>query len=774
MIDEKTLHLLDWSQVAQALAGQARTPYGQAEASLALPLTPSQAEAMRRRVSSWRTLLTEGRDIPLGHVPDVREHLALASRGGSLDGQGLLDVADNMELCSRLGKFLNGGGVPDNLAQSAPFLPDFSAVSTRIRRVIDASGGIRDDASPVLQASVEEERTRTLELRTRSEALLDEEPLRSMLRDRYVTQREGRFVLPIRIEHSNTVQGIVHDASASGATVYVEPRELNVANNRLTQARARIREEISRLLAELTQALAQVTDELGAALTIVGGIDAEVARARLAEEWDAVEPQAADHIRLRQIRQPLLVLRGLEEVVPIDIEHPGAGRGVILSGPNAGGKTAALKTLGLAIVLARAGFHIPATEAWLPLTWDVGVELGDPQDLGEDLSTFSGHMKRLVEISRNAGRGTLLLVDELLKGTDPADGAPLGRAWLEETVARDVAVWVTTHYGSIKALPVVDERFHSARTSVEQGHPAYHIVYGEAGSSFAFETAQKYGFSSTALEKARQYREGEVTRAEEALAEIDTLRKQLRDSTQKVERERTEQVRLRDRLEAELSMLERERKALIKRSAETTLHQLDRARDSARAAEREIKLRKESARTQGTQVAKTRRKLERTLSELEVAGQVTVEDLAPGTVVYSRRFRKNGVVTRVTEKQQVALQVGPLQVTVGVDDLAPAQQEAKPTFDAGQRRRPLPAQVPDRLDVRGQRLDEALRMVDHWMDGAFASGQGGTLTIVHGIATGALRNGVRGYLREHPAGLSFRPGEENEGGDAVTRILLED
>jgi DNA mismatch repair protein MutS2 len=681
----------------------------------------------------------------------------------------LLDSAAAMDLVTEMGRFLGRSETGPALRSQAESLVDFSAIAGRIYQVIDASGGVREDASEALQRAAHEERMRSAELRQRAESLLDDERFKPLLRDRYVTQREGRFVLPVKIERSGAERGIVHDASASGATVFFEPEELGHANNRLVEVRAVIREEIARLLGELSRAVAAIADDLLAGLKAVGKIDAEVARARLAQEWEAVNPVDAEDVLLVEARQPLLLLRAMD-VVPVDIRHPGNGRAMVLSGPNAGGKTAALKTIGLAIVLARTGCHVPAREARFPLTWDVGVELGDPQNLGEDLSTFSGHLARLSTLGKMAKPGMLLLVDELLKGTDPADGAPLARAWLEEMIGAGAPLWVTTHYGSIKALASFDDRFLAARTAYESGLPAYTIVYGEAGPSYAFETAIRLGFSDRIIERARGYRKGEVSQAERALSEVDDLRKQLGRARIQAEADAKEQRLLRDRLQAELDLMQRDRTTLVRRAAETTLTKIDSARAAAEKAEQTVKRHKDQGKRKRIELSQTRENIERTVAEMEVPGKVAAEDLKIGTAVYSRRLKRNGVVARLPERGQVVLKVGQMQVTVKVADLAPAQAEA--ALPKGPQRVQTGPSVPEKLDIKGLRLDEAISKVGPWIDGALLARQTGALILIHGIGSGQLRNGIREYLREHPAGLPFGPGNPDQGGDAVTVIEL--
>lgn len=768
MIDERTLQLLDWPRIAQALAARSRTPFGRERAAALRPLEPAEAAAVRARTAAWARVLEAQGDAPLRDLPDVRAALKDAERGATFEGRDLLALADVMDAVTELGRWLGRAGGEPLLQVFAPDLPSFSAVADRINRTLDPAGNVREDASEALLKAAHEERSRATELRERSAALLDDQRFTHLLRDRYITQREGRFVLPLRIDRLTGVKGIVHDASATGATVFFEPEELNVANNRLVEVRAIVREEIARLLGELSRAVAGVAADLRAALAVVGVVDAEVARAELARVWNAVEPLDAPDFELRAARQPLLLLRGVEEIVPVDLRHPGRGKGVILSGPNAGGKTAALKTLGLFVVLARTGCLVPADAARFPLGIDLAVELGDPQNLGEDLSTFSGHLSRLSELAAQAGANTLLLVDELLKGTDPADGAPLARAWLEEMAGTGAPIWVTTHYGSVKALPSFDERFLAARTAYEHGRPAFTIVYGEAGPSYAFETAERLGFSQRILDRARGYRKGEASAAERALTQVDELRRALDQAHKQAEADARDQRRLRDRLQAELDLLQKDKAVLVRRAAESTLTKIEHAREAAEKAEKAVKRHKEEGRKRRIELGKAREGIERAVSEAEVPGRVAEQDVAPGKTVYSRRLRRNGVVVRAPERGQVVLQVGTMQVTVKLEDLAPAQAQAEAKPKPAERRMPPAQPVPDTVDVRGTRLDEALGKIDLWLDGALLARQTGELTIVHGIGTGALRDGIRTHLREHPAGFTFTPGEN----DATTVVQL--
>ncbi len=718
----------------------------------------------------WLALLQAGEAIPLRYTPDVREVLRSMKRGSVLEGMQLLEIADAMEAVTALGRFLGGVSL-ETARDDAGLLPDFSAVSRRVRDVIDPSGGVRSDASEALQKAVFEERSRAAELRERAEELLGDPRYEPLLRDRYVTQREGRFVLPIRTDRYSSIPGIVHDASGTGATLFFEPEDLHKANNRLVEARAIIREEMARLLAELTSAVMQVTEDLRAAIGVLGRIDVEVARARLAQDWNAVAPLTGKHIEIRGARQPLLLLRGLKGIVSVDLILE-SGKGLILSGPNAGGKTAALKTLGICVLLMRAGCYVPAESAMLPDDWDIGVELGDPQNLGEDLSTFSGHLARLGTLAEQAGPKTLILIDELLKGTDPADGAPLARAYLEDLMDRRATAWVTTHYGSVKAMPVYDDRFVAARTAYESGRPAYEIIYGEPGPSYAFETAERIGISKAVLDRARGYRKGEAGRAERALTEVDELRKALAEERKQAETAAQDQRKLRDRLEAELSMLQRDREKLVKQSAAVTLSKLEAARDAAERAERIVLRRKEEGRVKRIELGKARQDIERAMAEVEHPGRVEPEALVPGAIVYSRRLKQNGEVVRAAGKGKIILQVGKMQVTVPVDELAPAKEESKAP-EKSAITRPAYRPVAPSIDVRGNRLDEARGAIEMWLDGALLARQSGTLRIIHGVGTGALRDGIRSFLREHAGEVSWEPGDPSGDGDGVTLIHLE-
>jgi DNA mismatch repair protein MutS2 len=537
----ETLGRLDWDDLVARLAACARTPGGRARAQG--PLFEAELAGMRERLaetSEARAVLDEGGEPPLSGVHDLDAPLLRLAKGGALTAPELLEVGATLAALRATARFLAARAeAAPRLAEHGAAIADHDALAQAIGAALEPDGAVRDAASPVLAAARREARELAAETQARIEQALRDPTIAPALSDGFFTLRGDRYVLPVRADSRARVPGIVHDASASGGTLFIEPQALVELNNRLKQAELAIRRETERVLRALSDDVAEVRPEIVAGLDALDAIDFAFARGRLSQELAGVPPDVRDEgvIELHQLRHPLLGA----ECVPNDLA---LGRGftvLVISGPNAGGKTVAMKSLALAVLLARAGLHVPAdpgarVDAFTALLADIG----DAQDLREHLSTFSAHVANLAGIVRGAGPRTLVALDEVGVGTDPSEGAALAQAVLEVLADAGARVIATTHYNLLKEMAEVDARFANASVEFdpETLAPTYRLRLGAAGSSSALAVAARMGMPGAVLERADALLEREDRRLDRMLAELTASRSAL-------EREREEAGRLR-------------------------------------------------------------------------------------------------------------------------------------------------------------------------------------------------------------------------------------
>ncbi|HEX2485493.1 MAG TPA: endonuclease MutS2, partial [Myxococcota bacterium] len=562
----RTLERLEWAELVERLAGCARTPGGAARARGALfePDTASVRERLAE-TSEARALLGEGGGPPTEGVRDLDASLLRLAKGGALGAGELLDVASTAGALAATARFLAARAErAPRLAGLAAGIVDPSGLADAIGAALEPDGTVRDAASPVLARARREARELAAEAQSRIERLLRDADVAGALSDSYFTVRNDRYVLPVRAESRTRVPGIVHDASASGGTLYVEPEALVDVNNRHKQAELAIVRETERVLRELSERVADARGDLVAGLDALDAVDLAFARGRLSAELDAVEPEVRDGgvLRLPLLRHPLLG----PEAVPNDLALGDGTTVLVVSGPNAGGKTVALKALALAVLLARAGLHVPAARGARVDVFDaVLADIGDAQDLREHLSTFSAHVANLAEIARAADARTLVALDEVGVGTDPSEGAALAQAVLEELADRGARVVATTHYNLLKEMAEVDPRFANASVEFdpETLAPTYRLRLGAAGSSSALAVAARMGMPASVLARADALLEREDRRLDRMLAELQASRASLERERSEAGRLRAESEAARDEYRAKLERLQARRDKLF-------------------------------------------------------------------------------------------------------------------------------------------------------------------------------------------------------------------
>ncbi|HKA16153.1 MAG TPA: endonuclease MutS2 [Myxococcota bacterium] len=790
-VAQKTLERLDWPLILGRLAGFARTPRGAALLSDAADASgfAATAEETRERqalTAEARAIHASGDGPPLGGTIDPAAALSRASRGGVLAGEELLGVAQTLAALRQTRRFAaqRASDAP-RLADLAALLPDCGDLEREIARCLDAEGRVRDEASPALAAARREAHELAARLSDRLARILRDPDVRSALSDDYFTVRNDRYVLPVRADHRGEIRGIVHDASGTGTTLFIEPQALVELNNEHKRAELEVEREIARVLRELSEAAAAAAPEIDAGLDTLAQLDLAFARAELSIELDAAEPEIGDEgmLWLPQLRHPGLDPR---RAVPNDIRLGGDLRVLVISGPNAGGKTVAMKAAALAVLFVRSGIQVPAAPgARVDLFDAVLADIGDEQSIGQSLSTFSAHMANLARIVNEASERALVVLDEVGVGTDPGEGAALAQAILEALADAGARVIATTHYGLLKEMADVDPRFANASVEFdpETLAPTYRLRVGLPGSSSATAVAARMGLASSVLERANQFLGREDRKLDRMLHELAASRAALESEQREAARLREESEAVRAEYRHKLEKLSQRRDELYRAMREDLDAQFKDAHAQIAAVIRDLQ---RGGPATAQEAAHARERLvslaERRRSAEQDAGLVAdpAELLAP--VDWNRARAGDavklaggsvGVLEALPDRRgRVAVTVGSVRMVVPaerVGSAGPGEVAAKPT---GRDPRPAPAGGgTERCDLRGQRVDEALDALGAALDRA-ASGGRDRLLVIHGLGTGALRKAVREHLAASPYVARLESAEPGEGGDGASIAYL--
>jgi len=785
---DATLRDLGWHEIVAALARRTDTARGRELAeSLDFLESREAIEARLDEIEEARILTRKALFIPFGGAEDVRHLARRAAKGAILEPFELLACARLLFAASRARRFVaaHAAEVP-RLAAIAEGLVEARHLAERIESSFEPSGRLRDDASGVLASLRDRARSLHQRIKARLEELLRDETFASHLREAYVTIRNDRYVVPVNASSRALVPGIVHNASNSGQTLFVEPQAIVGLGNELSIAESMAAEEEQRLLAELSADIGERAAEIEDAVERLGRLDRIQAAARLADDLDATRPELVEgraSFSLRQARHPILVLQG-KEVVANDIRLEPGQRALVLSGPNAGGKTVTLTTIGLCALLARAGLPIPAQAgSKVPLYRGIASAMGDDQDLEKDLSTFSAHLLALRGILESAREGSLVLIDEIAADTDPREGAAIARAVLEVLTERNVQVVVTTHLEEIKALGLVDPRFANARVVLDPVTlaPTFRLEMGAVGVSSALEIARRIGLPEPVLDAARRHLHGgsalsaALERLEEQRRELSLTLADVRRKQEELERARAEVGALRRELELERSRVEMkvrqelaEELESIRREVGGWVAKLTQKPNIRDAVEVQKKVTERIE-----QQERERKKLEARLDAARETAPLPAS-LEPGTRVKVASLGIEGEILEI-QGDEALVRVGLLKTRVPLGDLVglpgKARQPGRARLSVEQVTPGSLSEPRARLDVRGMRAEEALRALEQFLDRSYSEGLE-SVQVIHGLGTGALRQAIRTALASSPYAAGFSPAPPEEGGEGVTIVAL--
>ena len=811
MLSPKTAGDLGWQRLLDELARRAQSVRGQALAR-ALPLY-DQLDAARARldeVGEARALRDIGEPLPFfgpdWGVRHVDEALQRSAKSGALDPQALRDVALTLAAGARVRRHLVTHRQAPRLLGRAALISDLDDVSGAILDSFEEGQGtvrLRDRASPALGGLRRNAQRIREELERKLERLLEGTHIAPHLQDRFFTQREERYVVPIRVDARSQVRGIVHGTSQSGQTVFVEPEDLVDLNNRLKLAELEVAEEERRILAELSRLVEEALPRIHTNLEVLAELDLIDAKARLAADLRATPPELMPlddenaTLDLRRARHPLMVLAeaGKEQprlIVPNDVLLK-VGETLVVSGPNAGGKTVALKLAGLQVLMARCGLHIPAQEgSRVPWFDAVLSDIGDDQSIERDLSTFSAHVLALQSFLQAAARGVLVLLDEVAVGTDPAEGAALAQAVLEALADRGATAIVTTHYDRLKALPTTDARFVNASVGfdLERLVPTYELHLGVPGASGAIRVARRLGVADAICARATELAGAGQASLEQLLLDLEVERKRIAAERAATEAERVEAARKHAEAEARAAQAKERLEAARRGAHDEAVETLRRARAELDRTATVLRRHVGDGKVTPASMAEAKRQVEAAAREVHAHAPqpeappgraATAAELKPGVEVWVRKLNARATVAAAPKGKQVAVQAGPLKVNVGIDELTlveaqPKQQSARArrghnAFELAAPPKALVRSGHNTLDVRGERVDAAVGLAEKFLDDALRTGSEAVF-VIHGHGTGALRESLRRELAAFPGVTEVRPATPEEGGDGVTIIVL--
>ncbi len=799
MESDKTLLDLGWPVIALAWAGRCRTSRGAATVRETGPCAGEKAATARAaEIQEARQLENRAQPMSFGGIQDVRVAVVRAQKGSSLESEELIAVADSAEGYHRLREQIaaHQESVP-RLWSRAEAIGDFQDLFATVLRAFEPDGRVADQASHTLGGLRRKVARLQQGLESKAKSLLEDTRISSELQDSYWTQRDNRYVLPVRASSRSKIPGIVHGSSGSGQTVFVEPQQLVELNNELKLAEFEEQEEILRILAELSARVGQDAEALRRAAEIIVGLDLLGGAAKLANDLNATVPSFANgerNLDLRRLRHPLMVLSE-RECVPNDVKLE-SGRLLIISGPNAGGKTVALKSVGLAALMSRFGLHILVSEgSRLPWFDEVRAAIGDAQSLESELSTFSAHLALLQGFLAEASARSLVLIDEICSATEPAQGGALAQAVMEQLADRKVTALVTTHYERLKLLATNDKRFANASVGfdLERLAPTFRLHLGVPGASAAIDVARRMGLEESVSQRAQELAGGGRTEMDKLLREVSAERERLIDERSALEEERAATARAYEETrQAQISLDARER-SLHEKDYASAMGALRSARDELDRAKSSIKKRKK---IDASAIREQQKQMDElaTLVHKNAPQQSTPKGNAPrpeelrvGTAILVPALGGKGVVLEEPNRGKVLVQVGLMKSTVKIEDLRLGEATSKKDKKAGALNQPRPSYQLSRtdessdglvrsadstLDLRGERVHEAIASVDRFVDQSLLC-ERDAIFIVHGHGMGALRKTVREHLETHPSVTKWRRGEAREGGDGVTVAWLD-
>ncbi|WP_042223287.1 endonuclease MutS2 [Oceanobacillus manasiensis] len=781
-MNERILRVMEFDKIIDQLKDHAATSLGKRLAGQTKPSTDMEEVIQRQKETDEAAQIVRlNVEVPLGGVSDIRASIKRSVIGGSLGTDECLNVANTIYGGRQVRDFVG------KLEEKYPILEELVEQITPLRELeqfikscIDDHGYVMDSASQKLRSI--RSSIRTYESRLRDKLDNYTRTNSNMLSDAIITIRNDRYVLPVKQEYRGAIGGIVHDQSSSGQTLFMEPKAVVDLNNQLQEASVREKQEIERILQEITEQIAIEEAPLLINVDVLSEIDVMFARAKLGKQMNASMPKMNDNgvIKMQQARHPLI---SKDEVVPNDVEIGETYTSIVITGPNTGGKTVTLKMIGLCTLMAQSGLQVPALDGCeLAVFQHVFADIGDEQSIEQNLSTFSSHMTNIVDILKKVDYKTLVLFDELGAGTDPQEGAALAMSILDDVISRGARVIATTHYPELKAYGYNREQVVNASVefNVETLRPTYRLLIGVPGRSNAFEISKRLGLESDVIEQAKGLIGVDSKSVENMIASLEDSQLSAEKEYEEAHRTLLESEELHQEIKNAWKQFDQKRESLYQKAEEKAEKALAKAREEAELIVGEIRKMKTETKLKEHEWIEAKKMLEDAQPKLQkkqkekqastVASQSKKEIKVGDEVKLLTLNQKGTIVEKVSDKEYL-VQVGIMKVKMKREDLQPLGKQ-KQNYE-----KPLTTirgsnyHVSTELDLRGERFEDALLKLEKYIDDSLLAGYG-KVSIIHGKGTGALRNGVKEFVKKHPRIAGQRPGEAGEGGSGVTVIEL--
>ncbi|CAM3946700.1 endonuclease MutS2 [Mesobacillus thioparans] len=781
-MQQRVLKTLEFDKIRAQLIEHTSSSLGREKAVALLPSVDfAEVSRLQEETDEAAKVLRLKGNVPLGGIHDIRPHVKRAQIGGMLSPHELVQVASTVHASRQMKRFVEDlqdvTEVPILLSYTEGIIV-LANLEESIRNAIDEGGEVLDSASEALRSLRQQMRSREARVREKLESMIRSSNASKMLSDAIITIRNDRFVIPVKQEYRSHYGGIIHDQSSSGQTLFIEPQSVVQLNNELQNIRVKEQQEIERILAELSALTADHHDELLEIVAIMAELDFMFAKSRYGSKIKGSKPIVNDEgrINLFQARHPLI---SMDEVVPNSITLGSDYTTIVITGPNTGGKTVTLKTVGLCTLMAQAGLQIPALDgSEVAVFGSVYADIGDEQSIEQSLSTFSSHMVNIVEILNKVDNNSLVLFDELGAGTDPQEGAALAISILDEVYKCGARVIATTHYPELKAYGYNRDGVINASVEfdVETLSPTYKLLIGVPGRSNAFEISKRLGLKDTVIETARSYISADSNEVENMIASLESSRKQAERDRDEAHQLLKDAENLHSDMQKQMAEYYQKKDELAEKAKVKAASIVEKAKDEAEEVIRELrKLRLEKgAEIKEHELIDAKKRLSDAtpeLNQVKNAGKAkpAKHEFKPGDEVNVLTFGQKGHLLERVNAKEWQVQIGILKMKVKESDMefinTPKPVETKPIATV----KGKDFHVGLELDLRGERYEDALMRVEKYIDDALLASYP-RVNIIHGKGTGALRQGVQEYLRNHRSVKKIRFGDAGEGGTGVTVV----
>lgn len=781
-MQQRAMKTLEFDKVRNQLIEHTHSTLGREKAQTLMPSADfEEVSRLQEETDEAAKVLRIKGNVPLGGIHDIRPHTKRAQIGGMLSPIELVQVASTVHASRQMKRFIEDlqevTDVPI-LLNYAEGIIVLAKLEEAIKNAIDEGGEVLDSASEALRSLRQQMRTRESRVREKLESMIRSTNAAKMLSDAIITIRNDRFVIPVKQEYRSHYGGIIHDQSSSGQTLFIEPQSVVQLNNELQTIRVKEQLEIERILSELSALTAEYHDELLAIVVIMAELDFMFAKARYGSRIKGSKPFVNNEGRINLIkaRHPLIPI---DEVVANSVELGKDYTTIVITGPNTGGKTVTLKTVGLCTLMAQAGLQIPALDGSEVAVFDsVYADIGDEQSIEQSLSTFSSHMVNIVEILNIVDYNSLVLFDELGAGTDPQEGAALAISILDEVYKCGARVIATTHYPELKAYGYNREGVINASVEfdVETLSPTYKLLIGVPGRSNAFEISKRLGLKESVIQTARSYISEDSNEVENMIASLETSRRQAERDREEAHQLFKDADNLHKDLQKQMADYYNRKDELAEKAKEKAAAIVEKAREEAEEIIRELrKLRLEKgAEIKEHELIDAKRRLSDAAPELRQVkkgskAKAGKHEYQPGDEVKVLTFDQKGHLLERVSNKEWQVQIGILKMKVKESDMeyinSPKPVETKPVAIV----KGKDFHVSLELDLRGERYEDALMRVEKYIDDALLAGYP-RVNIIHGKGTGALRQGVQEYLKNHRSVKKIRFGDAGEGGTGVTVV----